>query len=472
MKEWLKRGMLLLVLLLPLLVLSGCGQTVTADVNEYLSFSTSGYDKYGALAWNFDRDKLIADLIEKLGYNTERRTGQEMASLLEHAIKAVVKGSWDKTEDLANGDVLTYTWEVDDALLKESFNLILWHDPKIVDVLNLKTGTLVDPFANLQVSVTGFNGEGILSYSGDPGVGGLRYRMEGAREALSNGDSVTFYIDGYTDEKTFLFDTGCAIEVFEKSYTVQDLITLIPFDPFDYLTLRYEGEGPFAELVMETAELPVEGLSFVADRTGRLSNDQEITVEIVSDTGEKDLDAFCRRSNYQITKTRESYTVSGLAEYVREANMLPVDLLKDMEKTLRAFYKDQSDRGRRHYAKPGDFESFSLNKAYLLYSKDPRPETLLNRLVLVFEVSLKGGSKYYYVTYYENLFREADGSVKTDLSAHQEPVHYCDDQKLIGQINGDILAYGYDEAEDAYSDLVRNWQFNYRDTEYSMDRLQ
>ncbi|MBQ4426029.1 MAG: hypothetical protein II882_09910 [Lachnospiraceae bacterium] len=460
-----------LILLLLLLAISGCGKkSATVNINDYLSVSTDGFDNYGVLSSSFDQKGLQDALIAQLGYKRETRLGAEMISLLEHALQSVITGEWNKTKDLKNGDVLTYTWTVDDALLADTFNVTLLHEPFEYTVGNLTVGKEVDPFQNLTWSVEGFNGEAVLTYQGDPGIGGLSYVYEGKTEELCNGDVLHFSLAGYSDEKTFLHQTGSVITVFEKDFTVDGLIELVAFDPFDYLTVSFEGVGPFAELKLDVQEMPVEGLVFEADRYNHFSNDQEFTIRVLSESGETDLDAYCRQFHYQITRTSQDYISDGLDEYLRDANMLDTETIRKIDEEVSAYFKDLSQRGRRYYPKANYLESFKVHDIYLLYSRNSEEDELLNILMVVFEVSLTTGDTYYYASYYENLFRHADGTIDLDPKAHQEAVSYCEKIPTEYINNEGFRAFGFDTAAQAFNELVLFRQFNYSYTTYNMEQ--
>lgn len=98
----------------------------TVNLNKYITLSAEGYNSIGTLDVEFDTDKLEKDYGKKIAKNFQKamKNHEEdtyglsnlAGSLYEGGetslfVTYCADGSADKTRNLSNGDVVTYTWD-------------------------------------------------------------------------------------------------------------------------------------------------------------------------------------------------------------------------------------------------------------------------------------------------------------------------------------------------------------------------
>lgn len=224
MKRNVKKVMLACVTMLVGIMLCGCGET-KVSLNEFMTYEVVGADGYGKVQSELDKSKL-EDYLEAIA-------GESLYSVWDGTewVFEKINGSWDKTENLSNGDKITYTWDVNKDFLKEKYDIVLTCEDIVYKVDGLDEVSTFDPFEYVTVSFTGTSpsGEVILQRTADAPSD---YSFTADRESrLSNGDEVTvsFGISNVDSDVT----SYCAEYYGEvpsqtsKTYTVEGLETFV-----------------------------------------------------------------------------------------------------------------------------------------------------------------------------------------------------------------------------------------------------
>ena len=92
------------------MILTGCGKT-TINANDYLTIETSGFDTAGKASYYFDTEKLIDDNLKAFGLDNSSDDIEYLKVL--GGIEQVLDGKLDKTNDLSNGDEVTFKWKTE-----------------------------------------------------------------------------------------------------------------------------------------------------------------------------------------------------------------------------------------------------------------------------------------------------------------------------------------------------------------------
>lgn len=197
----------------------------------------------------------------------------------------------------------------------------------------------------------------------------------------------------------------------EAVEAVEQAPVLKEFDPFEYLTVTFEGTAPYAKLQMKntTSGAPT-ALKFTADKEEGLRNGDVVTV--TADNAEKD---GCKP-----TKTENTYTVEGLSSYLENLDQLPQD-------TSDKILKQCEDDYTAYTAGKWDPERQKINKLecignYLLTPKEGI-STDSSTLIYVFKINAfslsDDGSEdfdYYWTARTNSISFLPDGTCSVELS--------------------------------------------------------
>lgn len=214
--------------------LTGCGGAAV-ELNDYIEITCDGYDTMGKAEYTIDYDALIDDYAEEFGLDDD--SDWDDYDKVEENLTKYIKGDFDTSEGISNGDTITFVWDANKDKIKEKYSV------------NLK-------FSDI-------------------------------------------------------------------SYTVDELDEIQTFDPFDYITVSYSGYAPYGKLdISKSGGCPVSGISYTADKTEGLSNND--TVVITAEYGD-DLAEYCARYGYLPEETEHEFTVSDLPSYAMSVSEIPAE---------------------------------------------------------------------------------------------------------------------------------------------------
>lgn len=223
-----------------LLVVGGiafANRTPTINLNKYVTLSAEGYDSLGKLDVEFDTDKLEKDYGKTLAKNLHKSISsydavsedlRDLASDLSAGAETELfelcyaNGTADKTTGLSNGDVVTYSWNVDAKDAKEAFGVNLKYSDITYTVSGLEDVGTFDAFDGVSVEFTGTSPNGEAHINNTSG-NGLYYTLDESY-GLRNGDTVTLKVSSGRSDYSDCIDTygGIPAET-EKTVTVEGL---------------------------------------------------------------------------------------------------------------------------------------------------------------------------------------------------------------------------------------------------------
>ncbi|MBQ4425941.1 MAG: hypothetical protein II882_09445 [Lachnospiraceae bacterium] len=271
----------------------------------------------------------VADLT-LAGYSTIGRAAVRIRDSQFSALSCSV----EPKDHLSNGDTVTVTLSIPDGLdLSEYLGELGYRLTEMSysrTVSGLTEPELVDPFNYITVSFDGYSGTGTADYTADYRKN-VMYELEfqlDKSSGLQNGDTVTLRVKpSWWNEQAaenILNYYGVVLTGFEKTYTVEGLPEAQPFDPFDYISLRFSGVSGVASAATaidtaapEDAQAILRDLTFSLDKSEDLSNG-DVTTLTVSRRGTDDVSAYCMTAyGIVLTETAHAYTVAGLDEPVQ-----------------------------------------------------------------------------------------------------------------------------------------------------------
>lgn len=217
----------------------------TVNLNKYITLSAEGYNSIGTLDVEFDTDKLERDYGKKIAKNFQKamKNHEEdtyglsnlAGSLYEGGetslfVTYCADGSADKTRNLSNGDVVTYTWDgVNEQTKKEAeelFGVKIKCSDVTYKVSGLTAVNTFDAFDGVEVEFDGISPDGSATVNTLPtaeAAKSLYYTLD-EQYNLANGDTVTVTVHSNRDDFSDCIEKYGAIPAAtEKTYTVEGL---------------------------------------------------------------------------------------------------------------------------------------------------------------------------------------------------------------------------------------------------------
>lgn len=217
----------------------------TVNLNKYITLSAEGYNSIGTLDVEFDTDKLEKDYGKKIAKNFQKamKNHEEdtyglsnlAGSLYEGGetslfVTYCADGSADKTRNLSNGDVVTYTWDgVNEQTKKEAeelFGVKIKCSDVTYKVSGLTAVNTFDAFDGVEVEFNGISPDGSATVNTLPtaeAAKSLYYTLD-EQYNLANGDTVTVTVHSNRDDFSDCIEKYGAIPAAtEKTYTVEGL---------------------------------------------------------------------------------------------------------------------------------------------------------------------------------------------------------------------------------------------------------
>ena len=216
-------------------------RTPTIDVSKYMTLSADGYNTVGKLNISFDTEKLEKDY----GKQIATRFKKQMKNLKDDTFglssltaslydgyeadlfaETCATGSADKTKNLSNGDVVTYTWDDNSDEAEEAFGVKVKYTDITYTVSGLASVNTFDAFDGVDVEFSGISPDGRATVNSLPTAAeaqGLYYTLD-ENSALSNGDTVTLTVHSNRDDFSDCIDKyGAMPQATEKTFTVAGL---------------------------------------------------------------------------------------------------------------------------------------------------------------------------------------------------------------------------------------------------------
>ena len=216
-------------------------RTPTIDVSKYMTLSADGYNTVGKLNISFDTEKLEKDY----GKQIATRFKKQMKNLKDDTFglssltaslydgyeadlfaETCATGSADKTKNLSNGDVVTYTWDDNSDEAEEAFGVKVKYTDITYTVSGLASVNTFDAFDGVDVEFSGISPDGRATVNSLPTAAeaqGLYYTLD-ENSGLSNGDTVTLTVHSNRDDfSDCISKYGAMPQATEKTFTVAGL---------------------------------------------------------------------------------------------------------------------------------------------------------------------------------------------------------------------------------------------------------
>ncbi len=199
----------------------------TINLDKYVTVSYSGYDGYGKATVSIDWDAIEKKYGSKVkltkAASNEMGEYQELFNKPVEILRyAIDNPELSKSDNLSNGDKITYKWDIDEDMIKEGLKCKLKYSDTTVKVSGLEKVDTFDAFDDLSVEFTGVGPDGRVEYTYDGDILDTSYFYCDEQTGLSNGDKVTIYL--YNDDPEYYAENFGKIPAeTEKEYKVEGL---------------------------------------------------------------------------------------------------------------------------------------------------------------------------------------------------------------------------------------------------------
>jgi len=240
-------GVAVILVILTAIIFGVVNSGKTIKLDKYLTIEAEGYDGYGKAKATIDWDAIEKKYGSKVSFSSAAR--KEYGGLLSmmtpvDVMQDYVSVTLDQESGLSNGDVISYTWNIDEELSKYVNCKIKQKDGKFKVTGLTEIGTF-DAFADLTVEFTGIapNRSANLNYTGSE-MDSYDFACD-KTNGLSNGDTVTVSIDDSKLED-YAGSLGKIPAELEKEYQVEGLDS--------YITKNAEIDDSSLETMQKQAE--------------------------------------------------------------------------------------------------------------------------------------------------------------------------------------------------------------------------
>lgn len=309
----------------------------------------------------------------------------------------------------------------------------------------------VDKFVS--VSVDGYDGEGVANVTIDydrfakavyealniepseatdgqkQAVNKLYYAIDAKlnkKSGLSNGDQVKVTFECSEDAQEA---AGINLLFKNQEITVSDLVNLVSVDPFEYLSLSFDGiSGEANAIITNTAtEAPFQWLAFDIDYNYNLSIGDVITISIDEDY----VEIYKNDEGIVLTRTSMEYTIteSDLNRYIVSATELTQTAASDLNDMAVNFIN------QAYVYQPVYLQNLQYVGVYFLNSRDYSSTTVKNGIYLIYTAD---------ATFYENPYGEEEEYVVENIYipvlfrnivARTNGTFSCDENIILAEIN-------------------------------------
>lgn len=220
--------------ILILLALTGCGKRKVV-LDNYIEFSSEGYDTKGTATVSFDYRKFEDEYGKKIKFKKkdERRKFVKEYSLKSSIsdakllLSTCVKLELDKNSNLSNGDTVKVKFDCDDELAEEYFGVEFSHSDVEYTVDKLKKVDKFNPFDYIKVTFSGTSPYGSVRIGTDEDNRReeLQYIIfiPDKIEGIKIGDTIKVKAECNINDDEFVEKFGSIIEKTENEYKCDNM---------------------------------------------------------------------------------------------------------------------------------------------------------------------------------------------------------------------------------------------------------
>lgn len=239
---------------------------------------------------------------------------------------------------------------------------------------------------------------------------------------LTNGEEIN--VEWECKDEKAKTDFGVQLSYQNQTMSVEGLKEPETVDPFESLTVSYQGVAPYGRVQCETdSTVPYSYyLDFAVEPKENLRNGDTVTVSVRNADDEAAKKKLVENYGVTFSQTEKTYTVEGLQTYITKLSEVSEDSYTKMKTQAEDVIKANAAKSR--------LEGYSMDSvnyvgSYLLTAKGAQNHNGNNRLYLVYEIKAltpgaedgtQNSSTYYYTIQYSDLLVSEDGTVEVDLT--------------------------------------------------------
>jgi len=287
---------------------------------------------------------------------------------------------------------------------------------------------------------------------------------------LINGDEieVEWNIDE-DDLAEFEEEHGIKLVFDDFTIVVEDLEELKTFDPFEKISLEYEGPAPYASADINKSltsdDVGYRDFYYDLDKYRNLSNGDVITVTVSA--YQDDFNKYCIETYGMLpTATTKEFVVSGCPEYVSDVTKLSAE---DITK-IGEYAKDALKQKAEGWVFPESYCGMTYMGSIFAKADTDNYYSEQNKLYLVYKVDIDsirdGAFSYYYYANISNLMFDEKGVLSYDASAVKVPQMTTGWFRSGTYFEHNKLYYeGYKTYDEFYADKIQPLVGQYEVTE-------
>ncbi|MBQ8139985.1 MAG: hypothetical protein IJ195_11090 [Lachnospiraceae bacterium] len=214
----------------------GCGKREVIDLNKYVQVEYEGVDSIGTAVASFDTKALKRDVMNNLeltkagvksyDFLVEEAEENGFSSDTPELLVSCLDGSFDKADNLSNGDTITYKWNIDEEKIENLFKCNIVFSDIEFEVESLKEVKTVDLFEKIDLAFSGISPKVKVNTKGSCDYRGVHFDIVPDNAyGLKNGDTVKLVVSGDASEvESYLLEEyQVRPESLEKEYTIEGL---------------------------------------------------------------------------------------------------------------------------------------------------------------------------------------------------------------------------------------------------------
>lgn len=272
-------------------------------------------------------------------------------------------------------------------------------------------------------------------------------------KGLSNGDEVSYTWNIEEDLLNKFVD--CKLKYKDGTQKIDGLEEVGQFDPFNDITVEYEGIAPNGEAYFNYNGSELSGYDFSADKTRGLRNGDVITLTL--NLNQNRISDLAESYGRVPSTTEKQYTVNGLSSYLEKLSQVDAASLQAMQQQAADVYNAYI----RSWSEYAHLLNFTFVGDYLQTAKSDGIWGDQNRLYLVYKAqsqilkqtdygTYNGIIDQYWYIYYNDIQVNSNGTLVYDLTNYHKP----DNTFTINTDVGSWYYYGYPTLDDLYKNII------------------
>lgn len=327
-------------------------------------------------------------------------------------------------------------------------------------VLNNATKTVVDLNDSTHLTLTGFNGEGMLSatFDADEAYGSFfeTVQVEFSKFTnLTNGDEITIT---YKYDKEMAKRYNLKIKVQDMHYTVNGLVDpviLSQSDLFDGVSVKFDGIAPMVEASLDVDNAKLKDIVNYEIIGDKQYYDVGDPVQVRAIFEEEDLADADYVAEVASEDCIESYVVEGVDRYITNADDITDEMMASFKKEALTLFTDANEYGMRIFCDAGLMPVYINKKTTFVWQSPNYISSYLN--VLKEENYGKTGAHVNDIKLcFESVISQADGTAcKAEVIVrYKDVILRADGTVDLNLESGDIISA--DRRDSHIKDIVNN----------------